>query len=135
MELNTHELIEYLRAKYIKASQSVDKRKSGGETANGKDFSVGYWSGQRAANIELLRQLIKMGVEFKPDESLIAEAENLISKYPMSFFAGHELNRNLHYYKEQFRAKNYDTAILCETSMRQTIVRAKLENLVDKSEY
>jgi hypothetical protein len=60
-----------------------------------------------------------------PDIHLIIEAENLIPKG--SYWCGHELNRTLHYYKEACDKKDVDKIKLNERSLRQVIVRARLE--------
>jgi hypothetical protein len=60
-----------------------------------------------------------------PDESLIAEAENLIPKG--SYWCGHELNRTLHYYIEDCRTGDKELIKRDEKWLRKAIVYARLE--------
>lgn len=126
--MNELPLIQYLREQLMLAEESIVRLKEIKVSKNGEEFSKGYRSGKRTMAGDILRKMAELGVSFEPDKSVIAEAENLISKHPTSFYCGHELNRALHYYNESFKAKDFAQAMLNERTIRSAIVRARLES-------
>lgn len=123
MTFNPDPLVNYLRAQILRCNEMLADESR--ESKNGAQFSKGFWSGRKNECVELFRELVKLGVTFEPDVSLIIEAENLIPKG--AFWCSHELNRALHHYRASFKEKNYEQAVLNEITIRQAIVKARLE--------
>jgi hypothetical protein len=123
-EIDYHSLVEFLRQEIANTN---DVKERGFEGRENPEFSKGYNCGKNSAYQDVFLKLEKIGVEIKPDLSLIAEAENLISKYPHGFYCGHELNRQLHYYRASFGKQNYCDVVLSEICIRRGIIKARLE--------
>lgn len=120
--MDTNVLINYFRSEILKGYEVTSKPDI---SLNGKEFSNGYWRGRSAFAVDALRKLVELGVVFEPDNNLVIEAELSIPK--VSFFCGHELSRIISHYKEAFKKKDYLTCVINEKSLRQYIVKARLE--------
>ena len=70
-------LIQILRDEIIHSEEVLQDIKN----KDNPEFSKGYWSGKSSAYSYVLSKVLEeLKIELKPDQSLIAEAENLIPK-------------------------------------------------------
>ena len=103
------------------AGQPIESNPYVGQIGDkGVDMGQSWIYGWRASEMDAL--LAETPI---PDLNLIAECENLIPKG--SFWCGHELNRSLHYYNEACAAKDSYLIKSNERSLRQILVKARLE--------
>lgn len=112
---NTEQIIELLRNLIQEWQEKYSVKEQG---KNPSQFLLGKISAAHQI-------LLSIGAVPEIDNALLIECETLIPKG--AFWAGHELNRTLSFYKDYAKQKDWTKFIQTERLLRQTLMKARWE--------